>query len=145
MTQRRDWGPYSGATRTTHTLKIDRTIEELSRKPYRIRDGSIRQTIQRIKEEEVRVGDRVEIITADEAAYLLGGFEVVDVFNIELHHTGIMLEGPVVDAFHPWHQLNKLAARDGIEPPTGDALGKVMVKCYGDKLDDGLPAQIIRW
>jgi len=130
---------------TEHTLKIDDMIPEIQGKPQRIRAGEIRQTIQRVKDSPVRVGDTVVIKLAYNSELLIGIYEVNEVHYVTLHHTGIMLEGPVVDSFHPWHQLKKLAAMDGIAPPTGEALGEVMVKCYGDRLDDGLPAQIIRW
>lgn len=43
-----------------------------------------------------------------------------------------------------WEFLNKLAALDGIDPPTGEELGRVLLAMH--KIPpEGLEAQIIRW
>lgn len=48
--------------------------------------------------------------------------------------------------FYEWHwrQCEDLAKADGIDPPTGEELGKVLTK-YHKIPEDGLLAQIIRW
>jgi hypothetical protein len=46
--------------------------------------------------------------------------------------------------FWYWDELDRLAELDGIEPPTGEELGKVLTS-YHKIPEEGLPAQIIRW
>ena len=43
----------------------------------------------------------------------------------------------------PWADLDDLAARDGIVPPTGEALRDVLFGMH--KIPGPTPAQIIRW
>ena len=46
--------------------------------------------------------------------------------------------------FYPWDMLDWIAERDGIEPPTGKAMGELFRKMH--KLpNDGAEAQILRW
>lgn len=44
-----------------------------------------------------------------------------------------------------WHNLDELAYEDGIEPPTGAALKKVLLGMHPLKEGETLEAQIIRW
>jgi hypothetical protein len=47
--------------------------------------------------------------------------------------------------FGPWVAYNCLAARDGIIPPTGEALRDVLISKNGRIPDGGIEAQILRW
>lgn len=50
----------------------------------------------------------------------------------------------VAGNFYPWETLDWIAKRDGIEPPTGKAMGELFRKMH--KLTGaGSPAQIVRW
>jgi len=44
-----------------------------------------------------------------------------------------------------WGDLNWLAARDGIVPPTGEALRDVLIAKNGKIPYEGIDAQIVRW
>lgn len=46
--------------------------------------------------------------------------------------------------FVPWSQLDDLAVRDHIDPPTGKDLGRVLIST-NDISIEGAPGQIIRW
>ena len=51
-----------------------------------------------------------------------------------------------ITQIHEWNTwgCTELAKRDGIVPPTGEELGRVLLSMH--KIPDaGLPAQIIRW
>jgi hypothetical protein len=64
-----------------------------------------------------------------------------EVINIEILPDGIRyIESGVVT---PWADLDDLAARDGIVPPTGEALRDVLFGMH--KISGPTPAQIIRW
>jgi hypothetical protein len=48
------------------------------------------------------------------------------------------------EEYYAWRDLDCLAARDGIDPPTGEALGEVLNEMHRIP-DDGMEAQILRW
>jgi len=68
-------------------------------------------------------------------------YEIIEVIPITLYPGGIEMEGNI----KPWSQLDDLARRDGIEPPTGEALGKVLndLRRIWDR--GSIEAQILRW
>jgi hypothetical protein len=48
------------------------------------------------------------------------------------------------EEYYAWRALDDLARRDGIEPPTGDALRDVLLGMHTIP-DEGIDAQILRW
>jgi len=69
-------------------------------------------------------------------------FELSEVIPITLYPGGIEIDGII----KPWSQLDDLASRDGIDPPTGEALGEVLNDLYRIWDRGGsIEAQILRW
>jgi hypothetical protein len=71
--------------------------------------------------------------------------EVIFLQNIVISKNGIYFRlGPGLHIFEEWADLNGLAFQDGIDPPTGIELGRVL-KTYHIISPNGLDGQIIRW
>ena len=69
-------------------------------------------------------------------------YDLIEVIPITLYPGGIEIEGVI----KPWSQLDDLARRDGIDPPTGEVLGKVLNDLYRIWDRGGsVEAQILRW
>lgn len=78
----------------------------------------------------------------------------VQLYDILVHVGGISCSVRIDDVdpickfktgyFYPWDMLDWIAKRDGIEPPTGKAMGELFRKMH--KLpNEGAPAQVVRW
>ena len=72
-------------------------------------------------------------------------------WEIIVVHPCVILEDGIDDlkfqgeiGFWYWDELNQLAELDGIDPPTGEELGRVLMSMHQIP-ERGLPAQIIRW
>lgn len=77
-------------------------------------------------------------------------WKIHTVWDVRIYRDGIVfLErkgGPDYspEMFRMWPFLDWLAVLDGIDPPTGTELGRVLTNMH--KLpSDGLPSQVIRW
>lgn len=109
-------------------------------------DGTVRQTI-RIGH-KYAVGDLVSFYGWEGVPYRSKWsfrtpyFELSEVIPITLYPGGIEIDGII----KPWSQLDDLASRDGIDPPTGEALGEVLNDLYRIWDRGGsIEAQILRW
>jgi len=108
-------------------------------------DGTIRQTIRVGR--RYGVGDDVSFHGwsgrpyRSKWSFRTPYYEIIEVIPITLYPGGIEMEGNI----KPWSQLDDLARRDGIEPPTGEALGKVLndLRRIWDR--GSIEAQILRW
>jgi hypothetical protein len=71
-------------------------------------------------------------------------FEARSVYPIKIFQTGIMAEIDI--DIQTWNLplLDIISYEDGIDPPTGEELGRVLTS-YHKIPEEGLPAQIIRW
>ena len=72
--------------------------------------------------------------------------EIVYCNDITINHGGINsdIRQALGYGFLPWNRLNDLAKRDGIVPPTGEELKRVLAE--KNKIPaKGIDAQIIRW
>lgn len=67
---------------------------------------------------------------------------VENTFDITLFLWGILTPSRVYQ-WNYW-ELRNVAALDGIDPPTGEELGKVLLSMHRIP-EEGFPAQIIRW
>ena len=114
-------------------------------------DGSIRQTIRVGR--KFRVGDLVSFHGWSGRPYRSTWsfrtpyFELTEVYLIIICPDCILAPGG--GAFPPWpafgeDELADLARRDGIVPPTGDALRDVLAGMHKIP-DDGIEAQVLRW
>lgn len=107
-------------------------------------DGTIRQTI-RVGRRYI-VGDGVSFHCwtgkpyRSKWSFRTPYMELTEVIPITLYPGGIEINGD----FKPWSQLDDLARLDGIDPPTGEALGEVLNEMHRIP-DDGMEAQILRW
>jgi len=77
-------------------------------------------------------------------------YEIHTVWDILVWRTGILFPEMVgqqdysPEMFREWACLDWLAGLDGIEPATGEELGRVLLAMH--KIPEGgLPAQVIRW
>lgn len=75
-------------------------------------------------------------------------WEIRKTIQITLLKDGIKLDPEDVpnerDQFRPFTELDFLAEMDGIVPPNGEELGRVLISMHKIQ-PEGLPAQIIRW
>jgi hypothetical protein len=111
--------------------------------------GTLRQTIR--PGGKYRVGDWVAFHGWEGLPYRsrwsfrTGYFLLYEVKDIIISRKGIRhvrdgRPGPL----RSWHGYDELAARDGIQPPTGEALRDVLLAMH--KIPEGgLPTQVIRW
>lgn len=110
-----------------------------------VRDGSITQTIRPKGSRPVSKGDTVTWHGWKGKPYWSKWSwrletEITEVLNITITNEGIIYEN---GAFVRWKEENWLAEKDGIKPPTGEELGRLMNSHYN--LAMGKQMQIIRW
>ena len=108
-------------------------------------DGTIRQTIRTGR--RYMVGDKISFHGWkgrpywSEWSFRTPYYELVEVILITLYPGGIEIGGNI----KPWSQLDDLACLDGIDPPTGEALGEVLNAMYKIWDHGSIEAQILRW
>jgi hypothetical protein len=112
--------------------------------------GTIRQTIRSGR--KYQVGDWIAfhgwsgVPRRSPWSFRTGYFLIHEVKDIIIHKKGIRhVKDGVVGALRSWSMYDDLAARDGIQPPTGEALGTLLMDMDGVPTITGLPMQIIRW
>ena len=94
-------------------------------------DGTIRQTIR--VGTKFRVGDLVSFHGWSGKPYRSPWSFRTDYFVLTAARCILILPGGIVwpgamhDEYYAWRALDDLAARDGIEPPTGEALRDVLL------------------
>lgn len=72
------------------------------------------------------------------------------IWNVQIFKEGILFPEMTdwmdysPEMFSPWMVLDWIAELDGIDPPTGEELGKVLLSMHRIP-EEGFPAQIIRW
>ena len=114
-----------------------------------VRDGSIRQTIRPYNEKKpVKVGDTILFYGWEGVPYRgkwgwRKEVEVTGVVDVIVMPHGFGVEG---GTFYKWSSAwaDLIAALDGIDPPTGIALGKLFLTGKY-KVKPGTKLQIIRW
>ena len=116
-------------------------------------NGTIRQTIRVTNKLKWKVGDQIAFHGYENGrgtpwAFRTEYFTLREASDIEIYPWGIMFfdgRGFATEGF-PWHFnfLNGIALLDGINPPTGIELGKVLTN-YHKIPETGLQAQILRW
>jgi len=125
-----------------------------------VKAGTCRQTIRIIKKSPPKkVGDDLLLHTWAKKPYYSSwdwrkDEKCVQLYDVLIYVGGISCKTLIDDVkticefkvmyFYPWETLDWIAERDGIEPPTGKAMGELFRKMH--KLpNDGASAQIIRW
>ena len=114
-------------------------------------DGTCRQTIRTGR--KFSVGDLIRFYTWAGRPYhskrttVTGYTEIIYCNNITIYHYGI--NSDTREAFNynglEWEELNWLSEKDGIVPPTGEALAEVLKKMNVPIPATGAEAQIVRW
>lgn len=110
--------------------------------------GTIRQTIR--KRRKYSVGDYISFHGwegkprrsrwTNKTPY----FCLTEVINIFIEHEGLRRDdGTLARWTEP--AMDRLASLDGIDPPTGEALGKVILGLNKIPPGESIEAQIIRW
>ena len=113
-----------------------------------VRDGTIRQTIRVGR--KFRVGDLVSFHGWSGKPYRspcssrTENYPLTTVRNIRIVPGGIVWPGAMHEEYYAWRDLDDLARRDGIEPPTGEALRDVLLGMHTIPAD-GVEAQVVRW
>jgi len=144
--------------RTTHIKAIS-----YGPKKEAVRKGKCAQTIRVEAKEPVMVGDKIIFHSWSKKPYRSKwGWRlrvvVTEAIYIMLHPDCILsrkkLEGCESTAFisngngdwweYRWADLAYLAELDGIDPPTGEELERLLKSMHGD-FEGGVPGQIIRW
>lgn len=111
-------------------------------------DGTIRQTIR--AGAKYRIGDLVSFHGWEGKPYRSKWsfrtpyFVLTKARVIRIIPCGILWPGALHEEYCAWSTLDGLARRDGIEPPTGEALREVLSGMHTIP-DDGIEAQILRW
>ena len=111
-------------------------------------DGTIRQTIR--VGTKFRVGDLVSFHGWEGTPYRSKWsfrtpyFALTTARAIRIVPGGIVVPGLRREEYCAWSALDDLAARDGIEPPTGEALRDVLLGMHRIP-NEGVEAQILRW
>ncbi len=111
-----------------------------------VQDGTIRQTIRPGR--KFKPGDEISFHGWEGVPYKspwsfrFGPYSLHAVLNVVLYPDGIKYSF----GKYPWSSRFVILTvkADGIDPPTGEALEKVM-KEYHRIPDEGLEAQILRW
>jgi len=112
----------------------------------RVASGEIRQTIR--PGLKYRVGDQVSFHGWEGRPYRSRWtgrtqyYELIRVIDITLRPDGVQ----VYYVVWPWNDpiIDDLARLDGIDPPTGQELGWLLITMY-DLPDDGMDFQVLRW
>jgi len=113
-----------------------------------VRDGTIRQTIR--AGAKYRIGDLVSFHGWSGRPYRSPWsfrteyHPLTTARNIRIVPGGIVFPGPLHEEYYAWRALDDLARRDGIEPPTGEALRDVLLGMHTVPAD-GVEAQVVRW
>jgi hypothetical protein len=113
-----------------------------------VRDGTIRQTIR--AGAKYRIGDLVSFHGWSGRPYRSPWsfrteyYPLTTARNIRIVPGGIVFPGPLHEEYYAWRALDDLARRDGIEPPTGEALRDVLLGMHTVPAD-GVEAQVVRW
>lgn len=108
--------------------------------------GTIRQTIRPGR--KYAVGDWISfhgwsgVHYRSPWSFRTGYFLLFEVKDITIFRNGIRHGAETRP--RSWSSYDDLAARDGIDPPTGEELGRLLRAMHRIP-DEGLPAQIIRW
>ena len=111
-------------------------------------DGTIRQTIRAGR--KFHVGDLVSFHGWEGRPYRSKWsfrtpyFALTTARAIRIVPGGIVVPGLRREEYCAWSALDDLAARDGIEPPTGEALREVLLGMHTIP-DEGIEAQVVRW
>jgi len=111
-------------------------------------DGTIRQTIR--VGTKFHVGDLVSFHGWEGRPYRSKWsfrtpyFALTTARAIRIVPGGIVVPGLRREEYCAWSALDDLAARDGIEPPTGEALRDVLLGMHRIP-NEGVEAQILRW
>lgn len=118
--------------------------------------GTCRQTIRKGWKKDV--GDLIRFFVWTDKPYRskqidLTDYEIlVQVINCIISKDGITRFWPegirnpeYMPCFTPWTKCDCIAKKDGIIPPTGKALRKVLESVNGQIPEDGVKAQILRW
>jgi co-chaperonin GroES (HSP10) len=111
-----------------------------------VRKGSITQTIRKRGKVPVKVGDKILFHGWEDRPYRSKWSwrlktEITAVVDITVYAWGI----EDMSSRRPWRTLNLLAELDGIEPPTGEELGRVLTEKNKGDFVKGELFQIIRW
>jgi len=139
------------AVPTEGAASFQRALETVSPEiAARVRDGTIRQTIRVGR--EFRIGDLVSFHGWSGKPYRSPWSFRTEYFTltmarcIQIVPGGIVWPGAMHEEYYAWRELDCLAARDGIDPPTGEALGEVLNDLYRIWDRGGsIEAQILRW
>ena len=114
-------------------------------------NGTIRQTIRVTNKLKWKVGDQIAFHGYENGrgtpwTFRTEYYTLKEVWDIEIHRTGLISRcGMTSDGkLYSWDMLDRFAALDGINPPTGIELGKVLTS-YHKISETGLSAQILRW
>lgn len=77
---------------------------------------------------------------------ITGYMELKEVLPLKIFNNGISFPSSLggIDSA-TWKDLDGLALRDGIAPPTGEALRNVLISKNGKIPAEGIEAQVIRW
>ncbi len=129
-----------------------------------VQAGTCRQTIRVTR--RFKVGDDVLLFTWSGLPYRSPwGWrkqeKITEAIHVLLCPTGIIGSAPIDENrdfavlsdvtgstryFYPWSALDDLATKDGIVPPSGTELGRVLTGFHAKKLrKEGVPGQIVRW
>ena len=113
-----------------------------------VRSGSIRQTIRPVGRRSVREGDHILFHSWSGKPYRSAWSWRMVVHVLSVRDVWIVRDGivfPLIDCAMPWSHpyMAAVARMDGIEPPTGEALGAYLNARY----DLSVPRafQIINW
>ncbi len=115
-----------------------------------VKQGTIWQTIR--KGRKYSVGDLIRFYIWEGKPYrskrhnITGYMILKEVWPITIFHGGISFPSSLGgDDEADWRDLDRLAALDGIIPPTGEALRDVLIAKNGKIPSEGIETQIIRW
>jgi hypothetical protein len=110
--------------------------------------GTCRQTIRMGRKKQV--GDLIRFFVWTGKPYRSKQIDLTEyepltgVWNVKIIPIGIIF---TAGGLIPWNftYMNDIAARDGIVPPTGEALRDVLIGKNGKIPAEGIDAQILRW
>jgi hypothetical protein len=109
-------------------------------------DGTIRQTIR--AGQKLAAGDRILFHGwagkpyRSKWSFRTPYYTLIAVIPIRIRPDGLLFESN--GEVRPWADLDDLAARDGIDPPTGDGLREVLLGMHAVPAS-GVAGQILRW
>lgn len=116
-----------------------------------VRNGTIRQTIR--EGYNYTAKDQVMFHGWEDRPYRSPWswrtpyYTLTEVIHIAIGNSGLWFYPPkeIEGKFVPWHDLSVLASADGIVPPSGEALGKVLKGSQKFAPGQRIHAQILRW